>query len=194
MKIYLLRHTTPAVSLGQCYGQIDLPLSVVGQAEITPAVERLRTFTQSKQIYSSPLQRCAQLAEALDGRVSFDEQLMELNFGEWEGKAWQNLKDERYHHWMEDIVNRKPPNGESLQDLYDRVKAFWERLPKEGQGEIVVVAHSGVIRCFLKMALHFPLAHLYRLPLHYGGLTILEYQPESATFEKIPLYDWRGDN
>ena len=86
MEIYLVRHTTPEVGKGICYGQADLSLS--GSFELE--MQRLKNFLPKTFdiIYSSPLQRCRQMASILANEVEYDSRLMEMNFGDWEMKSW----------------------------------------------------------------------------------------------------------
>lgn len=176
MNLFLLRHTTPEIAPGTCYGQLDIALQ--NEEELKAARGRVTNLLPGAKIYSSPLRRCKQLAEFLEQPFTVDERLCELNFGDWEGRNWSEVAQEAYYtHWRADIVSKRPPDGESLADLLARVEDFWQEINQlETEEPIVLITHSGVIRCFLKMALEFPLGKLYQLPLNYGSLTELVFE------------------
>jgi len=69
-----------------------------------------------------------------------------LNFGDWEGKAWDEIKDPFLDTWMEDFVNKKCSNGESFVMLHERVGKFLEELKKQNHEKVVIITHGGVIR------------------------------------------------
>ena len=92
MNITLIRHTEVSIEKGICYGQSDIELAnsfekekIVIQNKLKPDVFDIT--------YSSPLKRCKKLAKALfaDKEIVYDNRLMELNFGDWEGKHWDDI-------------------------------------------------------------------------------------------------------
>jgi len=101
MEIYLIRHTTPKVEKGICYGQTDLDITESFETEAAAIKERLPAGIE--RVFSSPLQRCAKLAHQLfpHQTISFHPTLMELNCGEWEMQHWDAIpKPESNPGWM----------------------------------------------------------------------------------------------
>jgi alpha-ribazole phosphatase len=177
--IYLIRHTTPAVAKGVCYGQTDLDIteSFLEEAEVIRQIlpDGIRV------VHSSPLQRCARLARHLfpGHSISLKDELMEVYCGQWEMKTWDELPKEEIDPWMADFVNIRIPGGESYLDLQERVHRCWERIragaaeAEEGQisagGAIAVVSHGGVIRSLLSGITGTPLIDSFKVfGLHYG--------------------------
>ncbi|TXT32933.1 MAG: phosphoglycerate mutase [Chitinophagaceae bacterium] len=121
MEIYLIRHTTPLVEKGICYGQTDLDITDSFEEE----VDMIRPHIPSNNIkvYSSPLQRCKKLAAALyhPNLVECHADLMELNCGDWEMQKWDDIPKAEIQPWMDDFVNVTVPNGESYVTLHQRV-------------------------------------------------------------------------
>ena len=129
MKITLIRHTRVAVETGICYGWSDVGVAPSFETEASRVKENISN-EQFDIVYSSPLSRCRKLA-AFCGfhEPILDDRLKELNFGEWEMKSWNELSsDPRSEAWFKDWVNNPTPNGESLQDQYDRVSDFLNEL------------------------------------------------------------------
>ncbi|MEM1086962.1 MAG: histidine phosphatase family protein, partial [Pseudomonadota bacterium] len=121
MALILLRHTTPQVAEGICYGQTDLSLAGSFESEAQAALDTLPEF---EAIITSPLERCRQLADFIglqtNLNVTEDTRLMEMDFGAWEGVAWDDIPRDEIDEWAEDILHARPHGGESVAMLRDR--------------------------------------------------------------------------
>lgn len=144
MEVYLVRHTTPNVEKGVCYGQSNLDLVDTFDTEANELIKSLPKHFDA--VYSSPLTRCSELAKRIVDEPIFDNRLMELNFGDWELKKWDEIPENQLNPWMSDYVNVCPPNGESAQMLFQRAIHFYEELQKQEYSRVAVITHLGVIR------------------------------------------------
>jgi len=178
--IYLIRHTTPAVAKGICYGQTDLDITESFAAEAGIIHQHLPPGI--RLVYSSPLQRCVRLARHLfpAHSLSLEDDLMEVFCGDWEMRHWDELPKEEIEPWMADFVNVRIPGGESYTDLHDRVHRCWSAITERAQeGPVAVVAHGGVIRSILSGITATPLINSFKtFSLHYGCV-IRVYQEEA---------------
>jgi len=170
LTLYLIRHPRPLIAAGICYGQLDVeaedPAAIVARlrAELPPGVP----------VWSSPLQRCRTLAEALHPAPQIDARLMELNFGAWEGRPWDAVPRTELDAWAADVVGYAPPGGESPRQLRARVLDFVAGL---SAGEHVLVTHAGVIRVLLAAVAGESLAAgLHLSSAEYGSLTRAEFE------------------
>ncbi len=171
MIIHLIRHTTPNVAPGICYGQADLDVtdSFSKEAQIV----RSKLLDQYDRVYSSPLQRCSKLASACTAQnVELDERLMEFNFGAWELKPWDQITGPEAQAWFDDFVETPCPDGESLMQMQSRVLNFYEEVINSEVESVAVFTHSGVQRIIHAQILATPLEHIFRLQLAYG--TVIE--------------------
>lgn len=172
MQVYLIRHTSPLIEKGVCYGQSDLSLN-------ESLFEKERSIICSKipedieVFYSSPLTRCRALAESLSPNIIQDERLMELNFGDWELCRWDELNQADMMRWMDDFVNNRVPNGENYLDLHQRMKEFTASLPYERYAKVGIVTHAGNIRSLISSVLDLPLQNSFRIHLNYGAVVEL---------------------
>ena len=177
--IYLVRHTTPAVPRGICYGQTDLDVTESFHAETRVIRQHLPASILA--VYSSPLKRCALLAKELfpDRPLYLRDELMEIHCGQWEMRAWDDLPKDEIDPWMTDFVQVRIPGGESYLDLHARVTGCWNNISAQrGQssdlGETTpadkaIVAHGGVIRSILCAISATPLIDSFTtFSLHYG--------------------------
>ena len=173
MKLYLLRHTAPAIQSGICYGQADIDLAASFAEELQAIRNKLPGLVPAA-IYSSPLQRCLKLAYALalEREVQEDQRLMELDFGDWELKHWDDIPRGLVDVWADDHVMQAPPNGESFHALSLRAIEFLQEVSANHAGQdVLVLTHAGVIRALLSQALNLHLTDTFRLQIDYGSVT-----------------------
>lgn len=174
MELYLIRHTTPDVAEGVCYGQTDIGLATSFDDELARLQEKLAGLAPVA-CYSSPLQRCARLAQALDQAPQHDERLKELSFGAWEMQPWDGISPQALEQWGEDYVNSAPPDGETFSALHRRAAHFLHEISlRQHVGPVLAVTHAGVIRALLAEVLRLPLQEVFRFYLDYGGVTKLQ--------------------
>jgi alpha-ribazole phosphatase len=178
MIVYLLRHTKPEIEAGICYGQSDIGLSKSFSDEQTAIKERLSTIAFDS-IFSSPLKRCVQLAEAIcpdNMNIIIDNRLMEMNFGTWEMKNWQEISNSsEAQNWFNDYINVKCPGGESFKDLHIRVKGFLDMLKNQKQfQQPLIVTHAGVIRAMYCIIEAAGFKESFRLNVDFGELKIFQ--------------------
>lgn len=172
MEIYLIRHTTPQVEKGICYGQTDLALANTFSAEL----ERLKAHLPDSfdLVYTSPLKRCAQLAHTLSGETLSDVRLKEMDFGDWEMRPWGDIPSEILNPWMQDFVNIPVPGGESFGQLIERVNAVWQEISHQTVERVLVVTHGGVIRSVLGAVLAMDPKHFFSMEIDYGGVSLVK--------------------
>ncbi len=154
--IHLIRHGAIDETLsGKYIGTTDPPLSDKGKL----ALKKLaftHAYPQPPVVFSSPLRRCTQTCAVLfpERKPLVIANLSECNFGEWEGKTAEELKDsEDFQKWLAGDNSVKPPRGESNADFVRRVckifESIVEGLMKTGSTECAVVTHGGVIMTLL---------------------------------------------
>lgn len=173
MRLYLIRHPVPAVATGTCYGITDL-----GLAEDAAAVAaRLRPqLPADAPVFSSPLQRCRLLAEALHPAPEYDARLVEMNFGEWEMRSWRDIGRAALDGWAADPLGFVPPGGESAGQLFERVAAFHDALLAAGHAEAVLVVHAGIMKAMCGLRRQLSATEWIKLSFGYGELSLLESQ------------------
>ena len=157
-RIFLIRHgETEWNKIGRLQGHSDVKLSPEGirQAQLLAEHAPFRTFDA---IYSSDLSRAVNTAKILAAkfhlRVVEERGLREVNFGEWEGKTADELRDDPdFQSWLAGDNTVKPPRGESNADFVRRIckifESIVEGLMKTGTTECAIVTHGGVIMTLL---------------------------------------------
>ncbi|GAA3653878.1 alpha-ribazole phosphatase [Flavivirga jejuensis] len=170
MEIYIIRHTTPDIEKGICYGQTDLGLVDTFSEEFKTIKQQIPN-NRDYLIKSSPLKRCALLANHLGSHVLFDDRLKELDFGDWEMKPWNTIPEETLNPWMKDFVNTTVPNGESYIDLASRINNFFEEIYHlHDDKNLIIVTHAGPMRAYLASVLNIPLEKSFNIKIQYGDV------------------------
>ena len=146
--LWLVRHALPLVAPGTCYGRLDVPAeSAATQAAAQGLAQALPTGLRT---ISSPLQRCTQLAESLcqlrhPATFSTDNRLAEMDFGAWEGQAWDQISPAAFDAWTHDFAHHAPGGGETVDGFIRRVAAALDATRHEKQ-DTLWITHAGVMR------------------------------------------------
>ncbi|MGC5776246.1 histidine phosphatase family protein [Paenibacillus pabuli] len=159
--IILIRHGTTAWNLEKRYlGHTDIGLLPKAEQELSLLREELSSVTWDA-LYCSDLLRCRQtliqIAPSQAGQAKLDPRLREIDFGQWEGLTYDQLKDNpQYRDWVDAPQKVTPPSGEPWTAFAARIDSFLEEsllsftpilysrntdMPK-----IAVITHGGVIR------------------------------------------------
>lgn len=150
MGLILLRHTAPDVAPGTCYGRLDLPPGPGFEAEAAEVIARLPRVTR---ILSSPLTRCRALAGRIGAArglaVEIDPRLVEIDFGRWEGLAWDDVPRDELDAWAADFHHARPHGGESVAMFTRRVAAFLAA--ERAARDCLAVTHAGLMRAALHL-------------------------------------------
>jgi alpha-ribazole phosphatase len=104
------------------------------------------TLESSKCVWTSPARRCDVLAEAIARNLAIpkiaDSRLQELDFGLWEGKAWEDVARSDLDRWAANPDSFRPPDGESGAELIARCKSFHAEVCRAGD-DCSIVSHGG---------------------------------------------------
>ena len=167
MEIYLIRHTTPTIATGICYGQADIEVAASFEEEAKLIRQQL---PDAINIYSSPLKRCRQLANHIypNTTIEYADELKEMHFGEWELQPWDQIPNDPLSEWMKDFVNVRVPGGENYLDLYNRTITFYNHIISKSQ-PAAIFTHSGNIRSILSYVNNVPLEESFsKFKIGYG--------------------------
>jgi len=179
MNIYLIRHTAVYNPNKLCYGQSEIPLEENFTIDFDWIKDHLNL--EDAVYYSSPFRRCTKLAAFLsDDHFKIDQRISELNFGDWEMKAWDVINPTELNPWMKDFVNYRIKNGENFTDLFERSVLFLEDILKLNTQNVVLVCHAGVIRSIISYALDAPLEKAFNIKVDYTSISKIEFDNNYA--------------
>lgn len=166
MNIYLVRHGESQSNYDNKHGkpyfcdQLDVPLTEKGMQS---AQDLVTYFTNKKigHVYVSDLLRTQQTYEGIfpyNIPTTFTKSLRERSLGVFEGKNKQEVREDvEYERYFNDpefkdfrhSFSQKAPEGESYQDVYERIEHFFNEELNHNDENIVIIAHQVVIRCIL---------------------------------------------
>ena len=185
--IYLARHGETAWSLsGQHTGITDLPLTERGERNARQLGERLKGLTFAK-VFTSPLQRATRTCElaGFGAAAEADRDLMEWNYGEYEGRRTAEILAER-PDWQ--LFRDGCPGGESPSEVGKRADRVVSRV-RAVHGNVLLFSSGHFSRVFAARWLGLePAAGKYFL-LSTASLGMLAYEHNSPSEPVIRLWN-----
>ena len=139
--LHAWRHPKTRATPGLCLGRTDVP---VDPRKAKRLAHRIRTFARRnglpRIVVTSPLSRCRDVGRWLarcGWRHEVDADLLELDFGSWDGRNWDSIPRHEVNAWCADFVDHAAGGGESVASLLQRVRRF-----SPGHARLVVT-HGG---------------------------------------------------
>ena len=172
-QVYLIRHGETEWSLsGQHTGTTDIPLTENGR-NVARLLEPVLAKENFALVLTSPLERARQTCElaGLGERAEIDRDLMEWNYGEYEGLTPQEIHAQAAQ-WM--IFSDGCPGGESSEQVGARVDRVIVRV-RAVEGHVALFAHGHIFRVFAARWLGLPATAGYHFLLDTATLNILSY-------------------
>ncbi len=184
MRMIIVRHGESEWNRIHRYqGQLDAPLSELGQRQADALAERLKAETLD-HIYTSPLQRSAVTATTIarwhpDVPLHYDDALLEIHHGEWQGKYADEIHAtyaEGLYEWRWYPMRSQMPGGESFSNVLKRTLAFQERLAVAHPGQnILVSTHDVVIKILVAHALGMDMNRMNNIWIGNASISIIDY-------------------
>ena len=160
-------------------------------------------------ICSSPLKRALRTAEIIashhDVKVKVAPELIDFNYGEWQGLSRQTVADrykQLYAQWVKNPHLVKMPAGERLDDIRRRTIRLVDSLLAKYEGTIVLVSHRVVNKVLICALLTLDNSHFWNIKVDTAGITIFTYEDggfalikhNDTSFlkpiQKVPLSDF----
>lgn len=192
-RLLLLRHGQTELSVARRYsGRGNPALTETGRAQADAAARYLAARGGISAVYASPLQRAydtaAVAAKALGLDVIVDDDLIETDFGAWEGLTFAEAAErdaDLHRRWLRD-TGTSPPGGESFDAVADRVLRVRDRIVAAQAGTtVLVVSHVTPIKMLLREALEAGPGILYRLHLDLASLSIAEFYSDGVSSVRL---------
>jgi len=198
LRLLLVRHgETEWNRVSRFQGGIDVPLNDNGRQQAQMASEFLKDV-QIDFAISSPMLRPKETAEIIlkshpSVNLELQEALKEINHGLWEGKLESEIKQEYadlLHQWQTAPETVQMPEGENLQQVWDRAVACWNAIIQSvelSESELktgLVVAHDAINKVILCHVLGLTPASIWCIKQGNGAVTVIDY-PHGL--EKAPI-------
>ncbi len=175
-RIVLVRHGATEWSVsGQHTGVSDIPLTEEGRDAARRLHDRLagREFAT---VLVSPLGRARETAElaGFGDRAQVDQDLREVNYGEYEGRTTTEIREER-PGWS--VWRDGSPGGEPVDAAGERAERVIERALEQG-GDALIFAHAHILRILTARWLELPAGFGGHFPLGTAAVCELGYERE----------------
>ena len=163
LRFWWVRHAVVIGNNGCCYGNNDVDCDVSDKESFKVLAKIL---PKNAQIYSSHLKRTIKTMEAtVKEGFTYDEYILERDFGEqnlgnWQGMKYEKLEEKTkelgvYHPTWLVKTNFTPPNGESYNNLSERVLRGIKNIKeRKKEGDVVIFSHGGPIKAAIGHALN----------------------------------------
>ncbi|WP_066455186.1 MULTISPECIES: histidine phosphatase family protein [Anaerotruncus] len=169
--LYLIRHAQAEGNWKRIFqGHTDGQVSEVGERQLAHLAKRFENI-HLDAIYASPLARTMQTAQAVNHdqlHIIKTQGLMELDGGDFEGVPFADLASvspEQAYNWDHDLANFHAPNGESIREVYARMRDTVNRIVQRHPHQTVaIVSHGGALRSFLCFASGLGPEQIARIP------------------------------
>ena len=158
MKLWIVRHAKPLIESGVCYGALDVAADTKHTLQAAHALAQ--ALPVHCKVWVSPLQRCMQLADALSDvrpelKPQTDPRLREMDFGTWEGVAWDAIPLTAMQAWTNDFGEHRFGGVESANGVLTRVADLWDAARQQLDEDQVWITHAGVARAVRLLAKGF---------------------------------------
>jgi alpha-ribazole phosphatase len=180
MKLVIIRHAETNKIAG-LPGEPDAP-SPAGHAQIAKLVETCRNenveavfhSTQSRAVFTAEA-----LALALNVPSLEQSGLEERSFGDWDTWEWPQIAAELNKLTTEERYTFIPPNGESWQQMEERLRAALQEIASTQYTSVAIITHSGAIRALLPIVKGEPKESTLDLLAGNGQAFVVEYQGQA---------------
>jgi broad specificity phosphatase PhoE len=194
-RLILIRHgQSVANEEGRFAGHTNVPLTELGRLQAERAAEYIVKREKIDKIYSSDLCRAHDTAyptaRLLGLPINDVTGLREICAGIWEGRLVADIQAEyekEFYTWRNDFSNAKCPEGESVEELYNRVVPFVKALARENDGLCLLLAsHASPIRAIDCNSRGFGWERMSEVPfVNNSAISIFEYNPEDDSITPV---------
>lgn len=197
MKLYIIRHGQTDWNIAKkIQGRQDIPLNERGRYQ-AGCLKKAMENRPVTAVFSSPQIRAMETAKAVassSGSVVIPvKDLMEINYGFWEGKTEEELLQEDralYEAWWSHPAETAPPGGESISQVNERCQKAWKEIKPQLTGDAAIVAHGGLLAHFMEQLLGSESVAASTVA-HNASITTIEYEPETESFTLVEFDDYR---
>lgn len=186
LKLIVIRHAESEWNpIGRYQGLLDPDLTERGIKQ----AQRLAQVLKKENIFAifaSPLKRAFKTAQIIGEAVGIEpvkeERIIEIDHGVWSGMLVDEVKEKfpkDFEMWLKEPHKVKFPEGESLEDVFSRVKDFLkEILEKYNEKTIAMVSHTVPIRCLYCAVLDVDLSKFWSFGCDNASYSVIYLDSE----------------
>ncbi len=200
-KLIIIRHAESEWNpVGRYQGLLDPDLTERGRKQAELLGRELKKHSLDV-LYTSPLKRTLETARIIGKHLGLepvvDDRIREIDHGRWSGLLVEEVKKrfpEEFETWIKEPQKAKFEGGESLRDVFLRVKEFLEEVKENHRGQTVgVVSHTVPIRCMLCALLDVGLSKFWTFGCDNASYSVVVLEEERAVLRELNVTCHLGD-
>ena len=187
LHLFLIRHgETEWAATGRHTGRTDIPLTARGEAQASELGQQLQGI-EFARIFTSPLKRARQTCErvALHRPFTFDTDLAEWDYGDYEGKTSVEIRQQR-PGW--DVFLDGCPHGESPAQVSARADRLIAWMRRE-TGNVALFSHGHFGAALAARWVALAVAEARHLSLDVASTSVLACDPHQPQVPVIALWN-----
>ncbi|MCX8076159.1 MAG: histidine phosphatase family protein [Aquificaceae bacterium] len=201
VRLYIVRHAESLWNpIGRYQGLLDPELSDRGKKQARALGEHFKSI-ELNAVYSSPLKRTTEtaleVAKQKGMEVIPDRRVIEIDHGSWSGLLVEEVQErfpEQFRQWIEEPHKVSFEGGESLEQVYHRVKEFLEYLREKHWGQAVaVVSHTVPIRAMYCVLLNVDLSKFWSFGCDNASYSIVHMEKDRNVIIRLNTTCHLGD-
>jgi len=183
--ILLMRHSTTDDVNSRLAGRIDSPLNITGRQKAQELAVSL-SGQPIRAVYASPMQRTMQTAQPLADRLRMSvkpmPELIQVDYGSWESKAFWELEADPVWRKYVNAPQGQIPGGEHVDDIVARIESGLLKISKENPGDqmVIAVSHGSIIRFAIAHFLGMEPGYSNRLKIYPGSVSVLRIMDDGV--------------
>lgn len=193
---FLMRHAQTDANVNEVFigsGSKEEKINAEGRQEAMNVGKFLKeTLGGLDVIFCSPMKRCLETAYVIvkqtGGTIIDKDELIEVDFGEWEGKQRSKIPQDQYNAYLTDQNYHIPKSKDSYKDSQQRANAFLDDLLQKHispNKRILVITHKTIGRILVQSIEHKEQLHFRDIPMENASLRKIVVKDGVAT---IPYY------
>ena len=144
-------------------------------------------------VFTSPEVRAVESAAIVSKQLGLPQpivmkELIERNWGEWQGKPWHDVEDELETMTIEERYTFIPPGGESWKQMEKRLVRALETIMDNDAEDVAIVTHAGAIRGLMPILKDAPKEISFMYDFHNASATIFDYS--YGIFTEVSVNDF----
>ncbi len=176
--VHLVRHGVHDQLQGRLCGRTSgVSMGEAGRMQ-AQAVARRLAGAGVEAVHASPLERTRETAEPIartcNAPLVLEEALMEIDFGEWNGRSFEELAEQPlWRDWNANRDRVRAPGGETMLEVQARLAVWLEGVARSGARAVVAVSHADVIKTAVALTLGLSMRFHDRFEISPGSITTL---------------------
>lgn len=194
MKIIVVRHGQTEWNKKDIFrGRKDVPLDEGGKRQAMLTAKHLAQMDLSvKAVYTSPLQRAIETAKSIATAIGLDvivkPELIEFDYGQWEGHSVDEVKrqyPQMYAHWLTNPAQLIIPGAETLQQVRKRINDGVKTILGEARGDTVIVGHKLTNKIIIGCLMGWDQDHFWKIEQDLAAINIIDIDGGHAGVEML---------